>query len=153
LAWSGLPRKQQLAPLCHCNIEDLLADHGIDISQETVQFWWRRPGPIFAAEIAKKRVAHMRGFTQRRRHLDEVSLKINGKFCYLRPALDHEGEALETVVAGEAGQGRGGEVSETDHEEMGSAAERRHWRAFLLFCGDEREIGNGASKDPSRAAS
>jgi hypothetical protein len=55
-----------------------------------------------------------------------VFLKINGKLCYLRPAVDHEGEALETVVAGEAGQGRRGEVSETDHGEMGSAAERRH---------------------------
>jgi putative transposase len=30
--------------------------------------------------------------------LDEVFVKINGKFCYLWRAVDHEGEVLETVV-------------------------------------------------------
>ena len=47
-------------PLSLRNVEDLLADRGIDISHETVRFWWNRFGPIFAAEIRKKRVAHMR---------------------------------------------------------------------------------------------
>ena len=53
---------------------------------------------MFAAEIRKKRVAHMRCFTQWRLHLDEVFVKINGKLCYLWRAVDHEGEVLETVV-------------------------------------------------------
>jgi hypothetical protein len=35
------------------NVEDLLAERGIDISHETVRFWWNRFGPIFAAEIRK----------------------------------------------------------------------------------------------------
>ncbi len=43
------------------NVEDLLAERGIDISYETVGFWWNRFGPMFAAEIQKKRVALMRG--------------------------------------------------------------------------------------------
>jgi putative transposase len=51
-------------PLSLRNVEDLLAERGIDISHETVRFWWNRFGPIFAAEIAKKRVLHMRGFVQ-----------------------------------------------------------------------------------------
>jgi putative transposase len=49
-------------PLSLRNVEDLLAERGIDISHETVRFWWNRFGPIFAAEIRKKRVAHMRGY-------------------------------------------------------------------------------------------
>jgi putative transposase len=53
---------------------------------------------MFAAEIRKKWVAHMRGFIQWRWHLDEVFVKINGKPCYLWRAVDHEGEVLETVV-------------------------------------------------------
>src|SRR5271154_988578 len=80
------------------NVEDLLADRGIDISHETVRFWWNRFGPMFAAEIGKRRVAHMRGFIQWRWHLDEVFVKINGKLCYLWRAVDHEGELFETVV-------------------------------------------------------
>jgi putative transposase len=85
-------------PLSLRNVEELLAERGIDISHETVRFWWDRFGPIFAAEIKKRRVAHMRGFTQWRWHLDEVFIKINGKLCYLWRAVDHEGEVLETVV-------------------------------------------------------
>jgi putative transposase len=48
-------------PLSLRNVEDLLAERGIDISHETVRFWWNRFGPMFAAEIQKKRIAQMGG--------------------------------------------------------------------------------------------
>ena len=51
-------------PLSLRNVEDLLAERGIDISHETVRFWWNRFGPMFAADIRKMRVANMRGFIQ-----------------------------------------------------------------------------------------
>src|SRR6202041_2231675 len=85
-------------PLSLRNVEDLLAERGIDISHETIRFWWNRFGPMFAAEIRKNRVARLRRFPQSRWHLDEVFVKINGKLCYLWRAVDHEGEVLETVV-------------------------------------------------------
>ena len=85
-------------PLSLRNVEDLLAERGIDISHETVRFWWNRFGPIFAAEIRKKRVASRRGYPQWRWHLDEVFVKVNGRLCYLWRAVDHEGEVLEAVV-------------------------------------------------------
>jgi putative transposase len=85
-------------PLSLRNVEDLLSERGIGISHETVRFWWNRFGPIFAAEIRKKRVAHVRSYPQWRWHLDEVFVKINGKLCYLWRAVDHEGEVLDTVV-------------------------------------------------------
>jgi putative transposase len=76
----------------------LLAERGIDISYETIRFWWNRFGPMFAAEIRKRRVAHTRAYPQWRWHLDEVFVKINGKLCYLWRAVDHESEVLEAVV-------------------------------------------------------
>jgi putative transposase len=85
-------------PLSLRNVEDLLAERGIDISHETVRFWWNRFGPMFAAEIRKRRIAHMRRYPQWRWHLDEVFVKVNGKLCYLWRAVDHEGEVLEAVV-------------------------------------------------------
>jgi putative transposase len=85
-------------PLSLRDVEDLLAERGIDISHETVRFWWNRFGPMFAAEIRKKRVAHVRAYPQWRWHLDEAFVKINGKLCYLWRAVDHEGEVLEAVV-------------------------------------------------------
>ncbi|HUS39382.1 MAG TPA: hypothetical protein VMX74_08030 [Pirellulales bacterium] len=35
-------------PLSLRNVEDLLHERGIDISHETVRFWWNRFGPMFA---------------------------------------------------------------------------------------------------------
>jgi putative transposase len=85
-------------PLSLRNVEDLLAERGIDISHETVRFWWNRFGPMFAAEIRKRRVPRMHGYPQWRWHLDEVFVKVNGQLCYLWRAVDHEGEVLEAVV-------------------------------------------------------
>src|SRR5450755_2579741 len=85
-------------PLSLRNVEDLLAERGIDICHETVRFWWNRFGPMFAAEIRRKRVQHMRAYTHWRWHLDEVYVKINGQMRYLWRAVDHEGEVLESYV-------------------------------------------------------
>jgi putative transposase len=43
-------------PLSLRNVEDLLDERGIDITHETVRFWWNRFGTIFAAEIRRNRV-------------------------------------------------------------------------------------------------
>ena len=43
------------------NEEDLLFEHGIDICHETVRLWWNRFGPLFAADIRRKRVSRMKG--------------------------------------------------------------------------------------------
>ena len=47
-------------PLSLRNVEDLLYERGIDICHETVRLWWNRFGPIFAADIRRKRVDRMR---------------------------------------------------------------------------------------------
>lgn len=85
-------------PLSLRNVEDLLHERGIDISHETVRFWWNRFGPLFAAEIRRKRIDRMRAFSNWRWHVDEVFVKINGERHYLWRAVDHEGEVLEAVV-------------------------------------------------------
>ena len=41
-------------PLSLRNGEDLLHERGIEVSHETIRFWWNRFGPIFAAELRKK---------------------------------------------------------------------------------------------------
>ena len=46
-------------------------------------FWWNRFGPIFAAELRKKRTGRMRAVPGCRWHLDEVFVKINGERPYL----------------------------------------------------------------------
>ena len=85
-------------PLSLRNVEDLLAERGIDICHETVRFWWNRFGPMFAADIKRQRISRMRGFRNWRWHVDEVFVKINGETHYLWRAVDHEGEVLERYV-------------------------------------------------------
>ena len=43
-------------PLSLRNVEDLAHERGIDICQETVRTWVDRFGPMFAAEIRRRRV-------------------------------------------------------------------------------------------------
>jgi putative transposase len=85
-------------PLSQRNVEDLLHERGIEISHETVRFWWNRFGPTFAAEIRRRRVDRKRTLPHWRRHLDEVFVKINGERHHLWRAVDHEGEVLESFV-------------------------------------------------------
>ncbi len=85
-------------PLSLRQVEDLLHERGIDICHETVRAWWNRFGPMFAADIRKKRSASMRGMPQWRWHLDEVFVRINCETHYLWRAVDHEGEVLEAFV-------------------------------------------------------
>ena len=85
-------------PLSLRNVEDLLHERGIDVSYESIRYWWRRFGLLFAAEIRRKRIDRMRAFSTWRWHVDEMFVKINGEQHYLWRAVDHEGEVLEAVV-------------------------------------------------------
>ncbi len=86
-------------PLSLRQVEDLLFERGIDICHETVRFWWNRFGPMFAAEIRKRRIHQQRCYSQWRWHLDDVFVRINGETHYLWRAVDHEGEVLEVFAS------------------------------------------------------
>ncbi len=77
-------------------VEDILHERGIEISHETVRYWWRRFSDKFAKSIQKKRRYHHSNWSW---HLDEVFVKIKGKRYYLWRAVDHEGEVLEAYVS------------------------------------------------------
>ena len=77
-------------PLSLRQVEDLLFERGIDICHETVRYWWNRFGPLFAAEIRKRRIVR-RNWSNWRWHFDEVFVRINGETHYLWRAVDHEG--------------------------------------------------------------
>jgi len=84
-------------PLSLRQVEDILFERGIDICHETVRYWWNRFGPMFAAQIRKRRLHH-RSYSRWRWHLDEVFVRINGETHYLWRAVDQEGEVLEVFA-------------------------------------------------------
>ena len=86
-------------PLSLRNVGDLLHEREIEVSHETIRFWWNRFGPIFAAAIRKKRMDRKRAFSARQWHFDEVFVKINGERHYLWRAVNQKGEVLEAFVS------------------------------------------------------
>jgi len=75
------------------DVEEMLAERGLDLTYETVRRWVTKFGPLFARELRKRR--------QRptgRWHLDEMVVKIAGKRHWLWRAVDDEGEVLDILV-------------------------------------------------------
>ena len=66
-------------PLSLRNVEDLLHERGVEISHETVRFWWHRFSPMFAAEIRKRRIQSMRSsrFNSERSLSNRKHFKLN----------------------------------------------------------------------------
>jgi len=79
--------------LSYRDIEDLLAELGLDISYETIRRWVNKFGGGYARPIRSNRPA---GDTTW--HLDEMVIVINGKKYWLWRAVDGEGEVLEFLV-------------------------------------------------------
>lgn len=80
-------------PLSFRDVEDLLAQRGIDVSYETVRRWSVKFGVAYARKLRR---SHPPADT--RWHLDEVFVSINGRNMYLWRAVDCEGEVLDVLV-------------------------------------------------------
>lgn len=119
-------------PLSPRNVEDLLHERGVDICHETVRFWWNRFGPMFAAEIRKRRVSRMRS-SRWRWPLDEVFVKINCERHHLWRAVDHEGEVREIFVT----KKRDKKVALNFLRK----AQKRHGRPHILVTDKRRSYG------------
>ena len=74
-------------PLSLWNVEDLLAERGIDICHETVRLWWNRFGPMFAAKTRRKRVQKKRAFTHWWWPLWLNGRRSQGRFCVPAPTF------------------------------------------------------------------
>ena len=75
------------------DVEELLAQRGIDVSYETIRCWTIKFGPLIARRLKRRRPA-----PSPRWHLDEMVCSIGGKRMYLWRAVDDEGEVLDLVV-------------------------------------------------------
>ncbi|MFN0193255.1 MAG: IS6 family transposase [Aestuariivirga sp.] len=75
------------------DIEDLMAERGIDVSYETIRVWTRKFGRLFGRNLRKVRPG-----PKSRWHLDEMMVRIAGQRMYLWWAVDDEGEVLAMLV-------------------------------------------------------
>ena len=79
--------------LSYRDVEDLLAERGLDVSYETVRRWVLKFGPLFARELRRRRPR-----PTSRCPLDERALMIAGRRFWLWRAVDDEGEVLDLLV-------------------------------------------------------
>lgn len=75
------------------DVEDLLAERGIDVTYETVRCWANKFGPDIAANIRRRR--HRADCVW---HVDEMIVRIGGKRMHMWRAVDKEGEVLDVLV-------------------------------------------------------
>ena len=79
--------------LSYRDVEELLAERGLDVSYETVRRWVQKFGPAIARRLRQRRPRPSDHW-----HLDEMVVRIAGKRMYLWRAVDHEGEVLDMLV-------------------------------------------------------
>src|SRR5215211_5424441 len=79
--------------LSYRDVEDLLAERGLEVSYETVRRWVLKFGPAIA-----RRLRQLRPKPSPRWHLDEMAVRIAGEHLYLWRAVDDGGEVLDVLV-------------------------------------------------------
>jgi putative transposase len=79
--------------LSYRDVEELLAERGLDVSYETVRRWVLKFGPAFARNLRRLRPRPADTW-----HLDEMVVSIQDRRMYLWRAVDSEGEILDLLV-------------------------------------------------------
>ena len=79
--------------LSYRDVEELLAERGLDMSYETVRRWVLKFGPAIARRLRQHRPRPSDSW-----HLDEMVVRIAGERMYLWRAVDDEGEVLDMLV-------------------------------------------------------
>ena len=74
-------------------VEEMLLEHGIVVSYETIRRWGRKFGPEYA-----RRLRHKQPSPGDVWHLDEVVITIAGKKHWLWRAIDQGGYVLDEIV-------------------------------------------------------
>jgi putative transposase len=84
--------------LSYRDVEELLAERGVQLSYESVRRWVGRFGEQYAAELRRRERRPGRSW-----HLDEVFVRIGGEQRYLWRAVDEHGQVLDPVPHHHAG--------------------------------------------------
>jgi transposase-like protein len=75
------------------DVEEFLAERGIDVTYETIRQWGIEFGPAIARDLRSRRPR-----PHSRWHMDEMFVSIGGKRLYRWRAVDREGEVLDCLV-------------------------------------------------------
>ena len=106
--------------LSHRDIEDLLAERGINVTYEAIRLWCNRFGSIYATRLKRRHQGYGDTF-----FIDEVFIRIDGKQHYLWRAVDQDGEIVDVFL---------------QKRRDGAAAKRFFKRLLKVHQGEPRKI-------------
>ena len=102
--------------LSYRDIEDLLAERGINVTYETIRLWCIKFGPKYATRLKRRHQGYGDTF-----FIDEVFIRIDGKQHYLWRAVDQDGEIVDVFL----------------QKRRDGAAAKRFFKRFLKIHRDE----------------
>ena len=79
--------------LSHRDIEDLLAERGIEVSYESIRLWCNKFGLKYVKRLKRRHQGFGDTF-----FIDEVFVKIQGQQQYLWRAVDQDGEVIDVFL-------------------------------------------------------
>jgi len=79
--------------LSHRDVEDLLAERGINVTYEAIRLWCNKFGSKYANRLKRKHRGYGDTF-----FIDEVFIRIDGKQHYLWRAVDQDGEIVDVFL-------------------------------------------------------
>jgi putative transposase len=79
--------------LSHRDIEELLAERGIQVSYEAIRLWCRKFGVAYVDQLRRRQAGPADKW-----HVDEMQLKIHERKYWLWRAVDQDGFVLDILV-------------------------------------------------------
>jgi len=79
--------------LSYRDIEDLLAERGIEVSYESIRLWCNKFGPKYVKRLKRRHQGFGDTF-----FIDEIFVKIQGRQQYLWRAVDQDGEVVDVFL-------------------------------------------------------
>jgi putative transposase len=76
------------------DLEEILAERGVDVDHATLNRWVVKYAPLVAAEAQKRKAAVGRSW-----RVDETYIKVKGQWCYLYRAIDKHGQTLDFMLS------------------------------------------------------
>ncbi len=80
-------------PLSYRGVEEMMFERGVVVSYESIRRWCLKFGPLFAAELRRRRPQ-----PKPKWHLDEMHIKMQGKTYHLWRAVDADGMVLDILM-------------------------------------------------------
>jgi putative transposase len=88
------------------DVAEMFLERGFTFTHEAVRDWEARFAPLITDQLRIKR----RGQAGTSWYVDETSIKVQGKWCYLYRAIDHEGNLVDSMLSRKTEHGGSSEV-------------------------------------------